>query len=544
MMKRQRQLDSLNSTRYTGQGQVSTRADKLGSRSKVDSLMTIAQIANGVMDPYTAKVARVSSGYGSVERTVVAQPYDTVDLDFSAAPQSGAALAAGNQAVWVFRDPLHAYAVSLGNPSANSYVGEVYFQDEPPAVPRLTQTIYNGTTVLMAPAYIEDSDPSNTGLNHPYGDALYAVNGAGRHAFWVDANTTENAIINFTIGASAPTATTPIPYVVGYYWANSQWVQQGSEPFTGIATGDYAAYTTALRGYYAFEISQQPIVGASAWDVSCEVTYTSDYFGIRPCPQIESYSDSILRGRVSAASMLLTYMGATIYDAGQIAAAQFSGGTDWWETYDYTTIADQEGAYDGQLKQGLFGFLKPNDQNDFKMRDPFYGDNNGNIWTYNCDLNNLNQFMVCNINTSLIDGSYSAGKFRFRVCYGFEYVPRGNWLQSLASANSSEEYTSAMTVVSKSTQFYANFPHLAAIAQFLLGAVRTVGAVAARAAPYIATAAQVADAVRTGANLVSKAATSGGAPSVVVRRPAPQVVVMRSAPKPKKRRVRPRRIVI
>lgn len=544
MMKRQRQLDSLNSTRYTGQGQVSARADKLGSRSKVDSVMTIAQIANGVMDPYTAKVARVSSGYGSVERTVVAQPYDTVDLDFSAAPQSGAALVAGSQAVWVFRDPLHAYAVSLGNPTANSYVGEVYFQDEPPAVPRLTQTIYNATTVPVTPAYVEDSDPSNTGLNHPYGDALYAVNGAGRHAIWVDANTSENAIINFTIGASAPTVLTPIPYVVGYYWANGQWVQQGSEPFSGIVTGDNAAYITALRGYYAFEISQQPVVSAAAWDITCEVTYSSDYFGIRPCPQIESYSDSILRGRVSAASMLLTYMGATIYDAGQIAAAQFSGGTDWWETYDYTTIADQEGAYDGQLKQGLFGFLKPNDQNDFKMRDPFYGDNNGNIWTYNCDLCNLNQFMVCNINTSLIDGSYAAGKFRFRICYGFEYVPRGNWLQSLASANSSEEYTAAMTVVSKSTQFYANFPHLAAIAQFLLGAVRTVGAVAARAAPYIATAAQVADAVRTGANLVSKAATSNGTSMVVSRRPAPQVVVMRSTAKPKKRRVRPRRIVI
>jgi len=530
---RQRSLNSLNMGRYTGNGQLSNRAQMMGSRSKVDSVMSLAAIANGIMDPYSAKVPRVCSGFGNVERTVVAQPYDTVDLDFTVAPQADAAVGPGQQMVWLFRDPLHAYATSIGNGVAHSYVGNVYFQDEPPNVPTLTQSVYGGTTQVVQVSYLQDSDPSNTGLMHPYGNTLYGVRGEGRHGFWVDANPTENAIISFTIGASAPAATSVIPNVVGYFWANGQWVSQGSEPFSGITTGSAANYTTAVRGYYAFEIAQTPLSpGYTTWDFSCQVTYTSDFFAIRPCPQVESYTDSILRGRVTAASILLTWEGQTLYDGGQIAAAQFSSGTDWWNNYSFTTIADQEDAYDGQMKTGLFGFLKPNDSRDLEMRRPFFGDDEGNIWSYVCDLSDLNQYVACIMTTGIVDGTYAAGIFRLRVCYGFEYVPRGNWFQALSSANSSQQFSDAMSLVSKSTQFYANFAHLAAIARFLLGAVQTVGAVAARAAPYIATAAQVADAVRTGANLVSKAAVSK--PQMVVQQQPQRVIVLPPARSPSK----------
>jgi hypothetical protein len=87
-------------------------------------------------------------------------------------------------------------------------------------------------------------------------------------------------------------------------------------------------------------------------------------------PDLAEMNAKFSKYRVTAQSALLTYLGSTLTQAGQVASHLYKGGYPHAlsRLSDYSSIAEVAGAYNGPLRDGTYVYWEPTEERDMRFR--------------------------------------------------------------------------------------------------------------------------------------------------------------------------------
>jgi hypothetical protein len=159
-----------------------------------------------------------------------------------------------------------------------------------------------------------------------------------------------------------------------------------SNTVNAIAAGTYTPTISALassssaRGSWRLEIEIVSSSGNSVfWNVSwARADYWADILVMRrhALPKLSVIRSDFEKFRVTAQSLLVTYEGSTLTNAGFISSILYRGGhpASLAGVYDYSSIAEHPISYDGALRDGTYGYWEPMDWTDMAFRCPMVPD--------------------------------------------------------------------------------------------------------------------------------------------------------------------------
>lgn len=249
----------------------------------------------------------------------------------------------------------------------------------------------NPAFVLVAGAQdtMVPSHASAVSTFKPHGDILFAKNDNGITGLWIDSPpTTGNSTLTVTL-STAPTA------VQGSFillqWINGSW-REVQVINAAIATTVYQfLIPLATSGYFAlmarnFQVTQ---------NISVTQSGVCECWGHFPAPYIVANANSIESVRTLGHSILVKNVTANQNKQGAITAVQPGKSRYWYSFADssgtndcYSIVRDYAGAVNSKpLETGLYGFVKPTEENDVKLREPFTvtaqaGTASSTVWTF------------------------------------------------------------------------------------------------------------------------------------------------------------------
>lgn len=110
----------------------------------------------------------------------------------------------------------------------------------------------------------------------------------------------------------------------------------------------------------------------TGWSIKYETTdATQARFKTVELPNQDTYAATIDQYRVVSMSAWLAYEGSALKDGGQCSGIMYRGGRSPMHNslYDYQSIAETPGGYEGPLKKGLFSWWRPSNDRDMLFRE-------------------------------------------------------------------------------------------------------------------------------------------------------------------------------
>lgn len=413
--------------------------------------------------PHEMPPVRYAGTFASTP-TAVCNPYYLRAQDFTIGATGSPAIPNGQHFVAAFRNTLRALVEHVCNPLNLSATYNAMFYDGGNwSVNCPIRDTASRATVLVDPNYFVDAFPTSSAYAHPHGDVLYVGSHQSRRGFWVDANSTHAAVVQFNFAAGNP-------IVKAYVLEGDDW--SPSDEIT--ATSSTAVFSITSSGYYAFEIL--PVATMSTL-YTLTMICSSDFMGHRPVPYLNTKQASIQAVRTNAVSIMLTCEAAPITASGKVTGLQTPAGVAWTNylgTGCFNRVASSQGASTRQLINGTYGFLKPSQQRDFDMDTPFTI-SGGTVVGMDYDLIPQHDYLVIAAETAASGSStYPGGDCYLTAAWGLEFRTDDVWFVSIPPTLTTEEFNKQVAAIKYLQQWHDNPLHFSDIVNFFKTAGRSV----------------------------------------------------------------------
>jgi len=316
---------------------------------------------------------------------------------------------------------------------------------------------------------------------------LWARKLKGKNYVWVDAGNvaSANSVLTIANGAN-PIAATDLVSLTFFRFNQGDEQRVATILLPATAGGAVAAtLQVPARDYYRFTITcLQQSTTATPFALAINQTWSTATFIHKALPGIDQRSDSITRLRILGAALRLMNVASEQYIAGSVVADQVEPST-CWSTYatagvdPFALIASQRGQDIRDFKKGIYGFLKPVEEDDFQYLDIFRFDNTGAV-THRGDYNSDERPYVIMVPRSggVADGFDPSRSTQVFYNFSVEYETKDIWTSVESSFMLPEETSKAVQVIASMEQFYENPVHWDKI-------LRTIGSLARLAAPIL-----------------------------------------------------------
>jgi len=304
-------------------------------------------------------------------------------------------------------------------------------------------------------AFIGDADKF-----HPHGNRLYCGEAEGKTGVWMDASSQHSGTFTVKIENGG----TLYPFrLVGTSW----------EPLTSVGTASGSAtFTTTRAGYFSFEISMN-----SKSKVSAILKSKAGSLAHLPMNGVTDKLAVLQSIRTTAASIMITCEASALQKAGAVCGYQAPAGNTWYgfatSGNPYSAISQLSGAVCKELKNGMYGFLRPASVLDFSMDVPIVLDK-GSVVKATYSLVPEHEFLIIAAKTPEVGGYYPGGDCYLTACWGVEVRTSDPWFAMIPPQISSTEYSRHLEILKSVPQWHENPLHFSDIVNFLSGAGKKV----------------------------------------------------------------------
>lgn len=504
--------------------------------------------ALGMAMPHSAVELRFADNYCSTP-TVTAKPYSINEVDFTMdCPVATPPLPSGNWCCFLSRNPLTAtiqYVTTL--PATITY--PYYMTGGYGLLGANVKGIYrhtygNGVAHPLVHYKATVIERVSGGTSSLHGGVVYPGHHAGRTAFFVTASAITKVYVqcanvttygNATLTPASNAAAFNLYQLVGitwvkvahssgYQWTNPRIYSTPGQTYSTTCT----TYQLEETGWYSVDLDFQNVLD-NIYDLEILWGSASDtpspQFSISPMPGLIEHESTTRGIRVNGVSGMLSPYNAKMYRGGRCTGRQLESGMPWWlAALTCDELANNLGATEMSFDKGIYGFLKPDNDNCFALQVPNNFPSRPS-YQYATPPQNLEASsyhnpifppggwlqLAAEAPAGELAGSpYPTGKAHFTACYSVEYVTADTWFGASPPTITADDFTKAVAVMRNMQQFYENPNHARDILSFLK---RTAGATWRIAPTLLQAVSAVSPELREIAQLlatVHKAASSTG----------------------------------
>lgn len=403
----------------------------------------IEQVVSSVAAPGEFDAVRMGSEYGSYS-TAVAKLFQRQNAYFT---NLNAAGAGSDFYAFLFRDPYR------------SFITEVSFRDYD------YRTTVKAFSLSGTPTQVSWPGMFNQGGDKVHGDVLYPgqVDDSTRQYYWFFPQGNAKAeLINsssFTIGV----------IVYRYYrGVINQDRVVSCPPNTSTLLHD------GSDGYYAYDMSTT----AGSVTASLQLRYSANigsggslasipgHFALPYMVENTASADAI---KLYGASLMFTNTAAPLVRQGKLAGCQIPRGREWIDFLSYSTVSTLQNACSMDAVNGMYGFLKPTQPEDFNFRDRDEI-TSGVVTQAYFKLSPDSDFLAIAGSVSTVEGRDGY----FTASYALEYRTNDQWRETSAPHISPNVVSTAMMLVGRLPQWHENPLHLSDIGKWLSSTMNSI----------------------------------------------------------------------
>jgi hypothetical protein len=286
--------------------------------------------------------------------------------------------------------------------------------------------------------------------------------------FWCN----ENDTLSIT---ATPVLSTTVNYYLDYYGPNGL-----VNDFINVVVVYVAGVqqTTTLNGlgssYGYFGLHLKSTV-TTTLAMSLQNQTFADVFCHLPLANFSSNYQSVIGARILGSSLMFTNTAAVLNLGGEISGYQTAQNEQWMNYVNtnsvFSLVSSLPDAETKNMSQGLFGFLKPTQTEDFDYKTHLALDIAGNIIGSSYPVDSPGSFLVMVGNCTTPAGCLGYTT----MCNSIEYQTKDVWRETDYARTSEAEYQAALNVIKTLQQFHENPLHLS---ELWSGIKRAVGDIA------------------------------------------------------------------
>lgn len=274
---------------------------------------------------------------------------------------------------WIFQDILRNRIAYYRNPTNGLWSYDWMFgctADSGAAFDHFSAKAIGTVTLRPSHALITEG----TSVTAPHGAFQFAESDKDIAGFWIDSVAGPDQS-TLTISLSEdPTATTGAFQLLR--WDNGDWLPEGEPSLTVVAGRSYP-FQILRSGYFAVQIQNITV------DCELRVNHSGKCgcWGRYPAPYILNNAGNLEEVRTLGHSILVKNVTANINKQGAVCGVQPGKSRVWYSFADITgtatadcfaAVRDYAGAENTKpLETGIYGFVKPTEEEDLKFREPF-----------------------------------------------------------------------------------------------------------------------------------------------------------------------------
>lgn len=372
---------------------------------------------------------------------------------------------------FIFQDALRNRVSYVRNPTALNWTYQWAFGRNTAGIDQYGFIVRAQGVETLRPSHAASGGPPNI---KPHGDILFACTDNGVAGMWVDGIAGAASNIQVTLSAN-PSST--IGSIVLLTWSNGIWTEN-SRVQIAIGTQAYN-FPIGTSRYYAIQI----VNNSNEQTVGVVSSGTCDCWGHQPAPYLLTNANSVESIRTLGHSILVKNVTANQNKQGAIVGCQPGKSRAWtsFASFDnasdvFSVVRDYAGAANTRpLETGFYAYVKPTDEEDVKLKEPFTISNvNGvagsTVWTYaESSILGVPYVVVaaqCNVSTPQ--------DILVRTDQSGEYETGNQWFNVDRPRAEPQEWRDGMEALASMQQFYENPTHWKRILS-TIGSVASVG---------------------------------------------------------------------
>lgn len=420
--------------------------DRLNLPSSLPAQVTDIVQHLAVPDLFTDSLRYAGIGSGSPSTSVTLK--QEFELNWAGSPTQ---LAADEQQVVLTRNPFA--AVLYLRPFVNLFTYQI-------------QTAGGAGSFTCAQSVPTDcfggSAVAQGGSDTPHGQVLYPWRGAGKMGYWLDYDGT-TALMGMLVTFDLPALTSTT--IVFWYWTGASWAIAAVEVGNGVDT--QYRYRPPAPGRYVYAqvictaqtlVATVTVYGAPVPPATCTVVSHN------PVPDADQLLQVAQGIRVLGAAMLLRNESNELNENGKILAVQMPKSIPWVNVFSGTnTIAQEKGYWSGLAKTGYYGFLRPDDADDFAYSKDVQWQLQPQLATFqsaSTPLKGRSPYLTASI---AVAGDVSTQNFSLVVWHIVEYMTNSKLQPSTFTDKTEEQWRLAIEFMRTMSQHYENPIHIDSI---------------------------------------------------------------------------------
>lgn len=438
------------------------------------------EVVYALSDPENGALIRMRDEY-TVTPTAMARPFARGDLTWARQPtETGfAQLDKQYQMMFLFRDAMRNHILYDPNPNSLRWKYQ-WMQALPGDNAFLTASVIND----IQPVAGKVTDDSQW---KPHGDILWSGIYDGKHYIWIDTPVGEVEKSRVEVGFNADPGTGGVIELYRYNGGKDELV--GSTPTVAGQTAYALDIPYSSSDYYRVRVAYGPGVSGSIFIVS---TGLSSCWCHREVPSYSDNSSSIEAIRIQSSSLLIRNTSSSQFAQGSLGWVQIGKQVDWTlvstSADPYEFIGQYSSFKEFYLRDGGYGYIRPEDSEDFDMR--YY-------FQQNRDLEKTGGFPLVPFSSYVCVvmkcDSDEAKAITYRTYSIVEFVTNNEWLDRAIPSISPKAWTAGVEMLVQIPQFHENPLHLAGILNAIRKGASIIQAVAGTIPhPYAQIASQVA----------------------------------------------------
>lgn len=435
-----------------------------------------ADIQGAIVAPQIVAPERYSTEYSS-NPTAIANPWILLDYPWDSANNpNNAQLPASELLVAVFRDPLRSVVYYDQNAAANkskynAFITPISGASAVPLQFLATPDVTDFDEDIHSQFWV--ADPS--GDYDPHGPVLYSGSDdrTEKTYRWFDKGEHILTQVQLT-GASTSWGMT-----VTLDRFEQDAVIDKAVVTSSSGTGTLLANDTTIpeSGYYSIHVFYNLGTPTSTGSLNIGSESETSCFCHRALPDFEKNFLAIDGIRIMGVSAMYSNNAAQIQKAGTIVGYQVPKETDWQQFIgSLEKVSKNNASRTMPIENGMYGFLKPTEAEDFELIDEFGSDPvSGSITASYFTLRNVKSYLILRGSIPPVDGRSGFITLAFSV----EYMSTDVWRPLDVPRTKPELYKQAIAELKTITQWHENPSHVKEIfRQILSGATSLVKGVA------------------------------------------------------------------
>lgn len=439
------------------------------SRSLPPLTEEYSHIQGAIVAPQIIPPERYSTEYAS-KPSALANPWTIEDYPWSSSvnPNFAPPLGATELMVAVFRDPIrnHIFFDQNGAGAQSSYAARFTPQESHSAVPLVNLTLGSRAVFdddLEIPYWVA-SNPYQ-----PHGPTLYA--GTDEHSErtyrWFDEN--EVLGISALLGGSTTWGlTVSLDQFKEDAILEDAVVGSGS----GTSTTPLVLTTITEGGYYSIHVFLT-LGAAQTIEFSASAVTSGSVFCHRPIPGFQTNQLAVDGIRVTGVSCMYTNNAALIQKAGTITGYQVPKETDWTQFIGPLSLLSRlNDSRTIDIQNGMYGFLKPTETEDFDLQEVFAVDPVSGVLTSSYfSLRNVKSYLM--LRGTIVPPDGRSGYLT--IANSVEYLTTDVWRPVDIARTDPDIYKKAMQELKHIDQWHENPTHVKELFKSILSGALTVG---------------------------------------------------------------------